>query len=250
MKKALVVLILLAGGAFVPVGGSMPDTYTVVRGDTLGKIGKAQSVSVSELREWNGIDGDLIEVDQVLKLGEGGPGTPVWKLAWARVEALREPEPVALVEEEPASEEQPRMKVKQRSRRPAPPSDLDEETPSWPPLKMPAAKTCIAADAGIGEGSFGRSVGLEPDQVSAAVEGFQKQTLRCFDGREGISGELMLDLVVGCDGRVIRSAVDSHSTGDGDFAVCVAEVFRYAPFPTHARDEVEFSVPLRYTAGD
>jgi murein DD-endopeptidase MepM/ murein hydrolase activator NlpD len=43
-----------------------PTYYTVRRGDTLSAIGKRYGVTVADLRAWNGIDGDLIEVDQVL----------------------------------------------------------------------------------------------------------------------------------------------------------------------------------------
>jgi len=43
-----------------------PTYYTVRRGDTLSAIGRRYGVTVEDLRAWNGIEGDLIEVDQVL----------------------------------------------------------------------------------------------------------------------------------------------------------------------------------------
>jgi len=116
---------------------------------------------------------------------------------------------------------------------------------------LPPAKPCLAADAGLGGGggggpAFGRSQGLDSDQISPAVSAFQEQALRCFEGREGSRGEVLLRLVVGCDGRVRDSVVQSDGTGSPGFAACVADVFRYAAFPAHARDEVEFSVPLHF----
>jgi phosphate transport system substrate-binding protein len=42
--------------------------YTVVSGDTLSKIAKKNSVSVADLRKWNGLHGDMLKVGQVLKL--------------------------------------------------------------------------------------------------------------------------------------------------------------------------------------
>jgi len=45
---------------------SRPTRYVVERGDTLGEIAAAHGVTVADLRSWNGIEGDLIEVDQVL----------------------------------------------------------------------------------------------------------------------------------------------------------------------------------------
>ena len=44
------------------------QTYTVVSGDTLSKIAQAHSVTVDELRTWNGLHGNLLKVGQVLKV--------------------------------------------------------------------------------------------------------------------------------------------------------------------------------------
>jgi phosphate transport system substrate-binding protein len=44
------------------------EHYTVVRGDTLSKIAQEHSVSVTELRKWNGLHGDMLQVGQVLKI--------------------------------------------------------------------------------------------------------------------------------------------------------------------------------------
>ena len=114
---------------------------------------------------------------------------------------------------------------------------------------MPPAKTCLDATAGTeGGANFGRSRGLDRDQISPAIERFQPQSLRCYQGREDAAGELELQLVVGCDGRVLRSQVMDDGVGTAGFAACVADVFRYASFPAHARDEVEFTIPLRFVA--
>ncbi|HEX7325279.1 MAG TPA: substrate-binding domain-containing protein [Rhodanobacteraceae bacterium] len=43
-------------------------SYTVVSGDTLSRIADKYSVSVADLRKWNGIHGNLIRVGQVLKI--------------------------------------------------------------------------------------------------------------------------------------------------------------------------------------
>lgn len=56
---------------------SQTADYTVVSGDTLSKIAKKNSVSVEDLRKWNGLHGDMLKVGQVLKLSsssaaEGG----------------------------------------------------------------------------------------------------------------------------------------------------------------------------------
>jgi phosphate transport system substrate-binding protein len=46
---------------------SQTASYTVVSGDTLSKIARKNSVSVDDLRKWNGLHGDMLKVGQVLK---------------------------------------------------------------------------------------------------------------------------------------------------------------------------------------
>ncbi len=43
-------------------------TYTVKAGDNLTKIADANGVSVADIKEWNGLDSDVIQEGQVLKL--------------------------------------------------------------------------------------------------------------------------------------------------------------------------------------
>ncbi|MFC4763882.1 LysM peptidoglycan-binding domain-containing protein [Dyella koreensis] len=43
-------------------------THTVGKGDTLGAIAKKYSVSVSDLRSWNGLKNDMVRIGQVLKV--------------------------------------------------------------------------------------------------------------------------------------------------------------------------------------
>ncbi|HEY9110490.1 MAG TPA: substrate-binding domain-containing protein [Rhodanobacteraceae bacterium] len=51
-----------------PPAPARPADYTVVSGDTLSKIAQKHSVSVEDLRKWNGLHGDMLKVGQVLKL--------------------------------------------------------------------------------------------------------------------------------------------------------------------------------------
>ena len=131
---------------------------------------------------------------------------------------------------------------------------LDVKPPggrSWPALRMPEPKTCLAAVGGEGVAdedgfSMGGSVGLSADQVSFAVRSFQRETLRCRDGRVA-SGTVILDVTVGCDGRVSAVDVLSDETGADGFADCVARVIGYASFPAHdLPDGASFGLPLRY----
>jgi len=122
---------------------------------------------------------------------------------------------------------------------------------SWAPLRMPDAKACLGPAASEGtaddEGfSIGGSAGLSADQIGSAIRGFQRQTLRCREGK-AVSGTVEIELIVGCDGRVSAADVLSDGTGDSAFADCVARTMTYAPFPAHdLPDGAIFGLPLRF----
>jgi LysM repeat protein len=239
MRRLAVLALLLGliGALFVPIGAPAP-THTVVRGDTLSKLGKQHGVTVAELRAWNDLTGDRIDVGQPLALGPS-PTEPLGRRLWARLR----PEPAAATTPRPHPAAPPPRKTRRAPRTAAPTADAGP-TP-WPALRRPKGKPCLSDDTVAGEG-MARSVGLEPDQITAGVRAFQGQTLRCAVGKD-VVGTVWLDLVVGCDGRVTTSAVSQHDTGDDAFAACVADAFGYASFDAHARDAVEFSVPIVFT---
>ncbi len=63
--------------------------YTVVKGDTLSQIARRNGISLSDLRQWNSLTGDLIFPGQQLKIAAGTspqPAAPV-KAAAATVQA-------------------------------------------------------------------------------------------------------------------------------------------------------------------
>ncbi len=51
---------------------SRPSTHTVRRGDHLTGIARQYGVSISDLREWNGLSNDVIQVGQRLRLRARG----------------------------------------------------------------------------------------------------------------------------------------------------------------------------------
>ncbi|MCO4769678.1 MAG: LysM peptidoglycan-binding domain-containing protein [Deltaproteobacteria bacterium] len=254
------------------------DVVQVRSGDTLGKLAKKHGITVADLRQWNGLQGDLIQVGQELQIDQGGTTRPLWEVVLERAQGTGA-ESIAEAPLGDAPRKAARRPGSRASKSALPegvyPTDdgrfvnddgmyvnrqgqpIDEDgnvlgggvARQWPSLHRPSPKTCLDATTGISEGgdnAFGRSEGLTPQQVSAAVRGFQEQTLRCAEGKDQVTGEIDLEIVVGCDGRVKSVTVNDDGVMEGDFAACVADVMRYAPFPAHARDEVTVQIPLRY----
>lgn len=121
---------------------------------------------------------------------------------------------------------------------------------SFAKLAMPSPKRCLTGGPDLDSDSdygMAESQGLSGDQIGSAVRAFQEQTLRCHSGGTH-SGQVSLEFTVGCDGLVKKVEVLEDATTDlsGGFAECVADTMTYAPFPAHARDEVFFTMPLRF----
>jgi hypothetical protein len=233
MRRALLAIAaVLLGLGLVGVGaaaalwlvaprGPEPVRYTVVKGDTLGVIAKSYGVSVDELRDWNGISGDRIEIGQVLIVGDGSP-----------VAAAPPP-------------------AKKRPRRSGGGTVTADHAPddAPPPLVMPPAQRCKAGPTDVaGDEGMAGSVGLSEDEVRAAMRGFVGNTLRCFPP-DTASGTILTAILVGCDGRVSKVDVEDDGGMPGTVAACVADTLRYTPFPAHDMpDGFAFEYPLRFEA--
>ena len=65
-------VVVTAGGAVTPVDSVVapdrPASYTVDKGDTLSGISRKYSVSIADLRKWNDLKNDILQVGQVLQL--------------------------------------------------------------------------------------------------------------------------------------------------------------------------------------
>ena len=119
-------------------------------------------------------------------------------------------------------------------------------------LSKPSAKRCLSGGPDLDSDSdsdygVAETQGLSSDQIGRAVRDFQEQTLRCHSGGNH-SGQVQLEFTVGCDGLVKKVEVLEDQTSDlsGTFAACVADTMTYASFPAHAREEVFFTMPLRF----
>lgn len=202
------------GAAWLSLSTPEVTHYTVVRGDTLGEIAAAHGVTVDDLRRWNGISGDLIEVGD--------------RLAIYAEAAERAVEATA-----------PRRRTS-RSPRPA--------TPVAATLSRPRPKPCLSGPTGDALGEVGTvaSEGLSYAQIKSAMDGIAPHTLSCVP--EGLNGRLETKIVVGCDG-IVRD-VETGATGGlpTEVVACITERLAFAEFPAHALPDGEiFEYPLTYS---
>lgn len=182
----------------------------VVRGDTLGLLARRHGVSVDQLRSWNRLTGDLIEVGQVLRLLPGSAPAPAAR-GTRRPEA-REVEADGLV--------------------------------------MPSPRHCLPPPTGddLSDEGAATSRGLDPAAADAALDAFVPYTTRCA-GADGPTptGAITVELLVGCDG-VVRSAQPVAGGWPDDLAACVADVLRHTPMPVHDMPDGDtLRYPLRWT---
>lgn len=172
-----------------------PPTYTVVRGDTLFVIARDHGVTVDELRAWNTLDGDRIEIGQALILRE----------------------------HDPAASSVPSAPHRKRARSTATASQ---------PAATPAAKRCLPppSEELLGEAGAFASVGLDRAQVRRGLDAALPATLPCAEGGTGV---VLFDLTIGCNGLVTAISVDSAGPFSAEATACMARALRSASFDAH-----------------
>jgi|GEM_PF-1351275 len=199
-----------------------PVHHTVVRGDTLSKLARTHHTTVDQLKDWNGLTSDRIDVGQALVVGYTGAPPP---------EAPSAP---------------PKSTTPKRTRRSAPataPAPVSG-------LTLPPEQPCLAGPSVEGAGdepAFAASAGLSREQVRGAMNAFLPTLQRCIDG-EWPEGTLQLSITVACTGRVSRVSVTDSGGLDPALASCVSDTLRYAPFPAHDLPDGEtFGYPMRFS---
>ena len=144
--------------------------YTVQRGDSLAKIAKRYDITVEELREWNGIEGNLIKPGQTLRIH--GRSTV-------------------------STGQQPRKRRRSKAK-----------APDKPKLVMPSAKRCLkgpSIDSVEADEGFATSQGLGLEAIRQSMNVFLPNTLRCAEGLNPPSGVLLVEITVACTGRGLIS---------------------------------------------
>jgi len=181
--------------------------YTVVKGDTLWGIARAHDLSVDEIRALNDLSGDLIEVGDVLQVGQAATSTP------HRTGRKRSSNP----------KRSRRKTVKAPTSSPSGPRSLD----------APEAHACIPFTADPGEEGMVAPEGLSLAQARTALDPVLQEALRCSRDPGLDRADLLFELNVACTGVVDRVDVLDRGQASARYARCVADVLAYADFPPH-----------------
>jgi len=192
--------------------GSAP-THTVVAGDTLWAIAREHGVTVDQLRAYNGLEGDHLEVGDRLRAGpraaEGSEGAA--------------PAPAA------AKSRRPRKRPPRKTvQAPATPSGAGAQG-----LSAPTPEPCVPFTGDPGDEGMVAPEGLTVAQARVALDGVLQHALSCTPDPGMDRVDLVFELIVGCDGVVDRVAVRDAGTASSRYASCVADVLGYADFPAH-----------------
>jgi LysM repeat protein len=183
-------------------------THTVVRGDTLTKIARMHGVSVDDLREWNALKGDRIDVGQVLRIMKSTDDGVTVKTAHRRTQ-----------------KSQKKFKATRATGKPClrGPSldDLDDDEP-----EMRA------------------SVGLSSQQIRTPMSRALPGLSDCFSAGWP-SGVLDLQLTVGCNGLVEDIRVIDAGGIEASSVQCVVQNLNKVVFPAHDMpDGMTFRYPI------
>ncbi len=200
-----------------------PLVYEVVSGDSLWRIANTHGVSVASLKEWNQLQGDNIEVGQVLRIWPPEAGGPiVTQDAGGRKGRIKggriEPTPVP---QDPGG------------------------------LRMPQPKRCLTIDEAALDDEDGPSMvatrGLSYQQTRTAMDAFLPTLARCVDSEAAVQGTVTMEIIVGCNGRVQDVRVAGIQGLSADVVRCSKETLAYVPFPAHDMpDGFTFAYPLSF----
>ena len=223
MKK-LIPFILLGAAAlfFFPF---KQTNYEVVKGDTLSKIASRYNVSVAQLKDWNNLSGDVIEIGQILTIKTDTPAVNVDSQKALATKKNNVPQDVVLH----------KMGMT-----------------AAPTKKLPKAKRCLSGpDAHSLDDDHGMMTnqGLSSNQISQSMNKFFPQLADCMP-EVWPTASIELDFNVGCNGLVTYVRIIKDDNLDFDIQQCLEDSFQYAEFPAHdLPDGMDFTYPIQFEPG-
>jgi len=191
-----------------------PTPYTVTKGDTLFLIAKRHGTTVDALRRTNDLQGDLIEIGQVLLLpADHMPSTKA---------------PPTTKKRMPKSTPKPQGRV----------------------LTMPSPEPCLTGPTTVdAEHGMAASEGISLETARRVLNTHVPKTLPCFDDYAGLgTGTATFDIHVACTGVVSHVELDEMNHWPASLGDCIAQKMRFADFPPHALPDGDVvRYPLTYT---
>jgi len=223
MRKIIIasVIALAFGGMYFWTAQEAYPTYAVVKGDSLSKIAKQHRVSVKELKAWNNLPSDLIEVGQRLVIRTDS------KLPTAVVKKKKKKNNAGIVMHKSGMT-------------------------AVPTKQLPKAKRCLGgpdASSLNAEQGMMTNQGLSSNQISNAMNDFFPQLSDCMPD-VWPTANIEVDFNIGCNGRV--SYVRIVKDDDLDFGIqsCLEDAFQYTEFPAHdLPDGMDFTFPIQFEPG-
>jgi len=183
--------------------------YTVVKGDTLTRIAQQYGVTVTDLRQWNQLTSDRIDVGQVLSVGPG-ISNPSGEIAVSKVRKGSQ-----------ARKSGPRRAKGKPCLKGPSLDDLDDDTPD-----------------------VRSSAGLTRTQIRNALGGALKGLNPCFSSGWP-DGVVDLEFTVGCNGLVADIRVLDSTGVSADAVRCMVADLRQVGFPAHDMpDGMVFRYPV------
>jgi hypothetical protein len=123
------------------------------------------------------------------------------------------------------------------------------DVPVSPPrLSKPPPKTCVRGAATVvAENGMSRSAGLSLSQINAAMGQISRYTVKCFPPGTAGTYEVIVEIKVGCDGRVSDVFLINGGVVPARVTSCIQQTLGFASFPAHGLpDGASFQYPMKF----
>ncbi|MEZ4323044.1 MAG: LysM peptidoglycan-binding domain-containing protein [Myxococcota bacterium] len=117
-----------------------------------------------------------------------------------------------------------------------------------PRLSMPAAKRCESQRAkAVGEDGMYAGDGLSSAEIKSSLSRTLGTTRRCMPPGTKGKFQVIVELKVGCNGRVSNVYTINGGGAPGSVTACIEKVLSYTAFPAHdIPDGQSFQYPINY----